>query len=114
MQVALDLEAEFVFLLNNDTIVEPNLLDQLVEVLQTNESAGASGPKIMYFDEPDRIWSGRRRRRWSDRFCCGARRFRSQLVCEDFACGGRGPAETLPARLRTAGRADVSCFEAAF
>ncbi len=59
--------AEFVWLLNPDTTVEPSSLSTLVESIQSGQgSIGASGSKVLYFPDPesdtsvlgeDRIWS---------------------------------------------------------
>jgi hypothetical protein len=46
---------EYVFLLNNDTEVEPDVLDRLVEDLEAHPEAGMASPKIRYFDDPARI-----------------------------------------------------------
>lgn len=49
--------ADYAFLLNNDTIVAPETLDRLVEVVERYPNAGALGPTIYYFDQPEIIWS---------------------------------------------------------
>lgn len=48
--------AEFVLLLNNDTIVEPAFLERLVGVACANPKAAVVGPYIYYVDRPDTIW----------------------------------------------------------
>jgi GT2 family glycosyltransferase len=53
---ALDEGADFVLLLNNDTVVDPDLVDRLVEVIAGSERIGIVGPKIFYASPPDRIW----------------------------------------------------------
>lgn len=54
---ALDWGADFVLLLNNDTVVPPMLVAQLVDFLKSNESAGIVGPMI-HFKEPEgTIWA---------------------------------------------------------
>jgi len=53
---ALDEGADFVLLLNNDTVVDPALLDRLVEVIAGSDEIGIVGPKIYYASPPDRIW----------------------------------------------------------
>jgi len=53
---ALEKGADFVLLLNNDTIVDPALLDRLVEAITASEDIGIVGPKIYYASPPDRIW----------------------------------------------------------
>jgi GT2 family glycosyltransferase len=44
---------EFLFFLNNDTIVPPGAIEPLVAALQTNPHLAAVSPKIFYHDHPD-------------------------------------------------------------
>tara|TARA_R110000787_G_scaffold73084_3_gene162802 strand:- start:1825 stop:3870 length:2046 start_codon:yes stop_codon:yes gene_type:complete len=53
---ALEQNCDYVLLLNNDTVVEPNLLDVLVEYAISKGGLGVFGPKITYYDKPDVIW----------------------------------------------------------
>jgi len=46
---------EYIFLLNNDTIILPNSLKVLVEKLKNNKSIGAASPKIKYYYKPNII-----------------------------------------------------------
>jgi GT2 family glycosyltransferase len=46
----------FVLLINNDTVFSSDLLSKLVEGLREHHSDMVV-PKIVYFDEPDKIWS---------------------------------------------------------
>lgn len=48
--------AEFIWLLNNDTTVDPAALGELVGVLQTRLQAGIAGSKILYSSQPDVLW----------------------------------------------------------
>jgi GT2 family glycosyltransferase len=57
IRAALAAGAEFVLLLNNDTIVAPELLDALLDVCSADPSIGVAGPKIYYHAQPDVIWS---------------------------------------------------------
>jgi GT2 family glycosyltransferase len=54
---ALDDGAEYVWLLNNDTVVEPGTLSALTEVFAEQPSAGIAGSKIFYHDRPGVISS---------------------------------------------------------
>jgi len=47
---------DYVLLLNNDTIVPPDLLTSLLDVFYADRTAGVISPKIRYYDEPDRLW----------------------------------------------------------
>ncbi len=48
-------KGEYVLLLNNDTIVDPNFLEPLVETLENNPQIGAVSPKIRFFYDPEII-----------------------------------------------------------
>ena len=71
---ALSQGAEYVLLVNNDTIVDPRLLDELLAEAESPE-IGIVAPKIYYYAEPRRIWS------------VGARR--NPITLEQHKGGGR-------------------------
>src|SRR5712691_2717467 len=56
IQHALDRGAEYVFLLNNDTEVDPELIRHLVDAAEPDASAGVLGPKVFFFSHRDRLW----------------------------------------------------------
>src|SRR5579862_1677105 len=58
MRYALEHGAEWVFLLNNDILVDPAMLTELMNVAQTDSSIGILGPKIYYHSKPETIWYG--------------------------------------------------------
>ena len=53
--VALAGDADFIFVLNNDTTVDPNCVDLLVRAAQETNAA-AVAPQILYYDDPSRVW----------------------------------------------------------
>lgn len=53
---ALENGADCIWLLNNDTVVEPDTLSALVAVMEGDRKAGMVGSKIRYFDARDRLW----------------------------------------------------------
>ena len=58
---------DYVFLLNNDTVVAPDLLDELVKAAENDPEAGVLGPKVYYFDfdgRKDVIWTAGGQIRW--------------------------------------------------
>lgn len=57
MRAALAAGADYVFLLNNDTTVAPDLLEPLVALAESDRRIGIVGPKMLYHGEPDTIWS---------------------------------------------------------
>ncbi len=58
IQRALAEGADYIMLLNNDTIVAPDMVDVMVEAMENDPTIGVCGPMIYYYDAPDVIWSG--------------------------------------------------------
>ncbi len=59
-------EADYIFLLNNDTLVEPDLLDALVAAAQQLPDAGILAPQMRYADKPEQLWfTASRRHPWT-------------------------------------------------
>ncbi len=56
MRDALSRGADYLLLLNNDTIVAPDFLSKLVAVAEGQPTVGMINPKIYYYEPPDRIW----------------------------------------------------------
>jgi GT2 family glycosyltransferase len=56
IELALRDGAEYVCLLNNDTVVEPEFLSALVQTAKRDERIGLVGGKIYYYDSPSIIW----------------------------------------------------------
>jgi GT2 family glycosyltransferase len=56
LRAARETGADYVLLLNNDTIVAPDSIAQLVAAGERLPDAGALCPLILYRDEPERIW----------------------------------------------------------
>lgn len=56
----LEQDADYIFLLNNDTVVSANCLNKLVETFNQSKfkRLGIVGLKINYFDQKDKIWFG--------------------------------------------------------
>lgn len=48
--------AEYILLLNNDTVVSPRLVSDLLPAF-TEPTVGIVGPIITYYDRPDLVWS---------------------------------------------------------
>jgi len=61
---ALENDAEFILLLNNDTIVEPDFLTELVKAAQADDKIGIVGPMINFYDNRDTIWFGGGKINW--------------------------------------------------
>src|SRR5690606_20751009 len=57
IEYALAVEADFVFVLNNDTVVPPDTIGSLVDAFSGDPAIGIVAPKILYYDRPDRVFS---------------------------------------------------------
>lgn len=53
---AIEWGADYVLLLNNDTIVPPSLIKELVDFLEAHPKGGIAGPMIHFADPPGTIW----------------------------------------------------------
>lgn len=69
IRAALAQQADWVFVLNEDTILAPDCLAHLVKVCQSDPHIGVVGPMVYHHDEPDIIQSagGRLGRYWQSR-----------------------------------------------
>ncbi|HXM94420.1 MAG TPA: glycosyltransferase family 2 protein [Candidatus Dormibacteraeota bacterium] len=47
---------EYALLLNNDTFVDPNFVEEMVETIESDCMAGAVCPKIYFADQPNAFW----------------------------------------------------------
>ena len=56
MEYALSQNSDYVLLLNNDIVVAPQFLTEMVLVAQSDPLIGMVGPKIYYYDNPERLW----------------------------------------------------------
>lgn len=130
---ALMLGADFVWVLNNDTLVDPQAARLLVEHMQKRPQVGLCGTTIMQYDEPEKIQTlgGRHWNRWlahqkpllhQDRVrselsfvegasCCVSRQFLETvgMLCEEYFLY----IEELDWAMRSAGRLKLDyCAEA--
>lgn len=63
---ALQKRYDYILLLNNDTVVAPDMLTHLVNVCESESSIGMTGPVIVYFEKPELIWSAGAEFDWRD------------------------------------------------
>jgi hypothetical protein len=56
MKYALEQEADYIWLLNNDTVVDPESLSELVKVADASEKTAIVGSKTYFYDEPQKIF----------------------------------------------------------
>jgi GT2 family glycosyltransferase len=57
IRYALNKGADYIMLLNNDTIVAPDMIDRMLNALERDPSLGVVGPLIYYYDQPEVVWS---------------------------------------------------------
>ena len=57
MDWALERDADYLLVLNNDTVIDPDCIARLVETAEAS-SAAVVAPQIRYFDAPDQVWYG--------------------------------------------------------
>jgi GT2 family glycosyltransferase len=50
--------ADLVFVVNNDTEVDPGCVGRLVDALRADREAGVAGPAILFHARPDTVWQG--------------------------------------------------------
>lgn len=51
------LNPKYILLLNNDTVVDKDFLEELIYAGENDTHIGILGPKIYYYDKPNVIWS---------------------------------------------------------
>ena len=56
IKYALVNNADYVLLLNNDTVVAPNFLEPLVEMCEADETIGIASGKIYFHNSPNVLW----------------------------------------------------------
>lgn len=54
---AIEKGADYIFLLNNDVILEKDALERLIAAMESMPNCAACQPLVTYFDNPDIIWS---------------------------------------------------------
>src|SRR5437016_5501739 len=57
LRLALERGADYALLLNNDATVVPDCITKLVEAAEHDPEVGFAGPKVVWAEEPGRIWS---------------------------------------------------------
>lgn len=58
IRYALEQECDYIFLLNNDTYVDPCMLHELVQAAEADPRAGITGPTMFYAEPRDVLWGG--------------------------------------------------------
>lgn len=56
IRYALERDADYVLLLNDDTLVSNDFLSKLVEAGETDKKIGMLGPKIYFADQKEKLW----------------------------------------------------------
>jgi len=50
-----NLKSDYILILNNDTVVQENFLDELVDFAGKDPQIGIVGPGVYYYDKPDKL-----------------------------------------------------------
>lgn len=48
---------EWILLLNDDVVVDPEILKDLITAAESDLQVGIAGPAILYYQEPEKLWS---------------------------------------------------------
>ena len=56
IEQAMSKDFDYVWLLNNDVLVDPGALGELVRAAEDDESIGMTGSKIFFYDDPKVLW----------------------------------------------------------
>lgn len=56
IKYALEKGADYILLLNNDTIVAKDFLSEMIKVTEKDKKIGMIGPKIYFYGDKNRIW----------------------------------------------------------
>tara|TARA_R110002020_G_scaffold189556_6_gene388790 strand:- start:309 stop:1244 length:936 start_codon:yes stop_codon:yes gene_type:complete len=82
---ALDEEYTHVMLLNNDTVVEPDFLGQMLQKFLTNPTLGVVQPLIFFLHDRKLIWSagGKWKPAWCRSITLGDRKYNEQYQAKD-------------------------------
>lgn len=56
IKYALQNNADYILVLNNDTIVTPDFLEPMVTMCENDKNIGIASGKILFYDKPDTIW----------------------------------------------------------
>jgi GT2 family glycosyltransferase len=58
IRYALKQGADYILLLNNDTIIDKNCISYLISEISKSSSFAIAGPRIFYYNNPNKIWHG--------------------------------------------------------
>ena len=59
-----NLDPDYFMLLNNDTVVDKDFLVEMIKFSEDNKDVGIIGPKIYFYNEPNRIWFAKGKISW--------------------------------------------------
>ncbi|MDO8845975.1 glycosyltransferase family 2 protein [Methylicorpusculum sp.] len=91
IRYALEKNAEYILLLNNDTIVDSDLLNELELAADNNPNVGVFGATLLYMDNPKIIWFAGAK--WNPQTLTFDYPYQDQKIPEnlytktDYACG---------------------------
>jgi GT2 family glycosyltransferase len=56
IKCAIEQDAKWIMLLNNDTVVDIHLFEEIYKIIQLNPDYSILAPMILYYDPPEKIW----------------------------------------------------------
>ncbi len=66
IRYALEKGADYIQILDNDIVVAPDFLTQLIDVAQADPNIGVAGPKVYHYEQPERLgYAGRYMNYWT-------------------------------------------------
>ncbi len=77
IRYALARGADYVMLLNNDTVVDAAMIGDLIAAAESSHEVGIVTPTIYYYDRPDYIWCAGAEIDWQT---AGSRRLRAEVI----------------------------------
>ena len=87
IKFALKSSCDFIFLINNDAVIELNILKKFLNSWKKLENPGAISGIIYYYDSPDKIWFGGAKWEWAKiRFKINEK-FPLKILKTDYICG---------------------------
>ena len=84
IRYALQGECEYVLLLNNDTLVAPGMLTELVQVAESHPEVGMLGPTVYCVDPADTLFAAGSFVQWAKGAICHRGMFQPAALCADL------------------------------
>lgn len=94
IRYSLNIGAEYIWILNNDTIVSPDSLSPLVEAMSISQNVGITGSCVLYWDRPEVVQTAGMRLGWHN---LRISHISQNLKLTDWPVSKQGDVDCLPA-----------------